>query len=101
MKVLNVKSTGNMEFHIDADEFLAEPTDEAFSVEQQNSLNELLASIQAEGLQELHVEQTEFRNFVHKVKGDEVLRSDNVNSYQVFVELENYIKALKTFEEGE
>lgn len=101
MKALNVKSTGNIEFHMDADEFLAEPTDEAFSVEQQNSLNELVASIQAEGLQELHVEQTDFKSFVHKSKSGEVLVSDNVNSYQVFVDLENYIKSLKAFEEGE
>lgn len=101
MKVLNVKSTGNIEFHVNSDEYLAEPTDEAFSVEQQNALNDLVASIQSEGLQELHVEQTDFKSFVHKVKSGEVLVSDNVNSYQVFVDLDSYIAALKTFQNGE
>ena len=101
MKTLNVKSTGNIEMALNSDHFLVEQTHEALSVEQQNSLDELVASIQSEGLQELHIEQTDFNSFVHKVKSGEVLVSDNVNSYQVFVDLENYITAFKSFEEGE
>ncbi|BAQ90100.1 hypothetical protein [uncultured Mediterranean phage uvMED] len=98
MKTLNVKSTGNIEMALNSDHFLVEQTHEAFSVEQQNSLNELVASIQSEGLQELHIEQADFNSFVHKVKSGEVLVSDNVNSYQVFEDLENYITAFKSFE---
>lgn len=104
MKVLNIKTTGSLILIINQDEFLTEISHVAFSAEQQSALNDLVASLQAEGVRELHVEEREFQSFVHKVKNDEVLASDNVNSYQVFVDLEHYVNAIKNYEpnvEGE
>ena len=98
MKILNLKSNGNFHLNINGEDCVTEVSDAAFSVERQNNLNALLASIQSEGLQELHIEQTDFTNFVHKVSSGNVNVTDNVNSYQVFVELEDYLNDIKNNE---
>jgi hypothetical protein len=99
MKVFNIKSNGNLTFNVnDQKTYSCEVTNPAFSVDHQNELNSLLSSIQSEGLQEMHIEQTDFKSFVHKVKNEEVLMSDNVNSFEVFVNLESYVTDLENYE---
>ena len=99
MKALNIKSNGSLSVNLnDQKTYSCEVAHPAFSVDNQNELNNLLSSIQSEGLQELHVEETDFNSFVHKIKNGEVLVSDNVNSYEVFVNLESYIIELENYE---
>lgn len=100
MKSLNIISSGNLKFIASQYEYNGDITNSAFSVSRQNALNDLLSSIQSEGLQELHIEQTDFNSFVHKVKNGQVLASDNVNYYEVFSDLENYAKELKDYEDA-
>ena len=98
MKALNLKSNGNFAILINEEDCQTEVSNAAFTIDRQNNLNALLASIQSEGLQELHIEQTDFNSFVHKIKSGEVFASDNVNSYEVFVELEEYLNDIKNSE---
>ncbi len=100
MKNLNITSSGNLKFFTSQYEYNGDITNSAFSVNRQNNLNSLLSLIQSEGLQELHIEQTDFNSFVHKVKNGQVLASDNVNSFEVFSDLENYAKEIKDYEDA-
>jgi len=100
MKSINITSSGNLKFIASQYEYNGDINNSASSVDRQNNLNNLLSSIKSEGLQELHVEQTDFNSFVHKIKNGDLLASDNVNSYEVFSDLENYAKEMKDYEES-
>ena len=98
MKAFNLKTNGAVEFTTDTEQYVTDVTDTAFS---EDRLEDLLAEIKGEALIELHIEINVQQSFVHKVTSVDVSRSDNVNSYPVFVDLQGYCDELRASSEGE
>ena len=95
MKVFNLRTTGKVQLKIDAEEFVTEIDDPKFSTGHQTALSELVASLQEQGVQELHVEKDQYKSFVHKIKSDGVLSSNDTDAYPIFTNLQEYVNDLK------
>ena len=101
MKAFNLKTNGAVEFTTDTEQYVTDVTDTAFSEDRKTALEDLLAEIKSEALIELHIEVNVQQSFVHKVTNVDVARTDNVNSYPVFVDLQGYCDELRASLEGE
>ena len=94
MKVLNLLTTGKIEIAVNNHAYVTEVTDPLFSEPHRTNLDNLVSSLQEQGLTELHIEQNNGREFVHKVKNGEVLSENDVNAYPVFSNLQEYANDL-------
>tara|TARA_B100000035_G_C20977606_1_gene543900 strand:- start:15 stop:368 length:354 start_codon:yes stop_codon:yes gene_type:complete len=95
MKVFNLKTNGKIEIMYEGASYIADTSHPDFSTDQQNALAALVTEIQTDGYNEIHIETNGLDNFVHKRATNGVDASDNVNSYQIFVDLGEYAEALK------
>ena len=95
MKVLNLRTDDRVEIHYEGAEYVADAAHPDFSTAQQDALNALVTELQTDGFQEIHIETNAEDNFVHKRANYDVQVSDNVNGYQIFVDLGQYAESLK------
>lgn len=99
MKVFNLKVNGSVEILYEGVSYLADTSHPDFTPSQQNALQNLVTELQTDGFNEIHIETNALDNFVHKKETDNVVASDNVNSYQIFVDLGEYAESLKASHE--
>lgn len=95
MKVFNLKTDGRVEIYYEGVGYTADTSHPDFTTTQQNSLDALLTELQTGGYNEIHIETNNLDNFVHKKATNGMDASDNVNSYQIFVDLGEYAESLK------
>lgn len=101
MKAFNLKTNGAVELTTDTEQYITDVTDTAFSESRKTALDNLLTEIKSEGVTELHLEENGPNIFVHKVTAEDILHSDNVNSYDVFRDMQGYCDELRASLEGE
>lgn len=95
MKAFNLKTNGSVEINYEGAGYLADTSHPDFTTSQQNALQSLVAELQTDGYNEIHIETNNLDNFVHKKATNGMDASDNVNSYQIFVDLGEYAESLK------
>ena len=99
VKALALWTTGKVSIQIDGEEYIAEISHPAFSTEHQTALAAMKNGLQADGASEIFIEEHPHESFIHKIINGENHTSDNVNSYQVFVDLRKYADDLKNYED--
>ena len=99
VKVLALWTTGKVSVQIDGEEYVAEITHPAFSTEHQTALAAMRNDLQADGASEIFIEEHPHESFIHKIINGKNHQSDNVNSYQVFVDLREYADDLKNYDD--
>lgn len=90
MKMLNVKSTGAILFIYDGKEGILDTSHADLSPADQSNLQGLIDTLQANNLQEIHMEENTMRSFVHKVGIGQLIEEDDPNAYESFATLHQW-----------
>lgn len=90
MKVLNIKSDGTFTFVIPEGEGVSDTSDERLSAADAQSIQDEIDTLQAQNLQELHLEKGPTQTFVHKVGSGKFISEDDPEAYNVFMTLDQW-----------
>ena len=90
MKVLNIKSDGTFSFIASYGEGNADTSNESLSAADAQLFQDEIDTLQAQGLQELHLEKGPMRTFVHKVGHDKFIVEDDPDAYNCFVAMDQW-----------
>lgn len=90
MKVLNIKSDGTFSFVCADGEGKSDTSDERLSAADAQSIQDEIDTLQAQGLQELHLEKGPTQTFVHKVGANKFIVEDDPEAYNVFMTMDQW-----------
>lgn len=90
MKVLNIKSDGTFTFINGDIEGTADTSHAGLSAADQQLFQDQIDTLQAQNLQELHLEKGPMRTFVHKVGNGKFIVEDNPDAYGVFSTMDQW-----------
>ena len=90
MKVLNIKSDGTFSFVIPDGEGTADTSCEHLSAADIQLFQDEIDTLQAHGLQELHLEKGPTQTLVHKVGNGKFIEEDDPDAYNVFVAMDQW-----------
>ena len=90
MKVLNIKSDGSFAFVNGDIEGVADTSNAGLSAADQQLFQDEIDTLQAQNLQEIHLEQGPVKTFVHKVGNGKFIVEDDPNAYNVFATMDQW-----------
>lgn len=94
MKVFNLKTTGVISFVFDDLEVVTDTSDINFTSSMQTKLNNLVAELQANNFQEIHMESNSRSVFTHKVGIDNFEALDYAD-HEIFTTMETWSDAFR------
>lgn len=90
MKFLNIKSDGTFSFVTPDGEGNSDVSDPRLSAADAQSIQDEIDTLQAQNLQELHLEKGPIQTFVHKVGRGKFVLEDDPEEYNVFMTLDQW-----------
>lgn len=90
MKVLNIKSDGTFIFVNGDVEGVSDTANAGLSAADQRLFQDEIDTLQAQNLQEIHLEQGPTKTFVHKVGKGKFIVEDDPNVYNVFLTMDQW-----------
>lgn len=90
MKVLNIKSDGTFTFVNGDIEGVADTSNSGLSAADQQLFQDQIDTLQANNLQELHLEKGPIHTFVHKVGVGQFITEDDPDAYNVFAIMDQW-----------
>ena len=90
MKVLNIRSDGTFSFIDTYGEGVADTSHEGLSAADARLIQDEIDTLQAQGLQELHLEKGPMKAFVHKVGSNKFIVEDDPDAYNCFVAMDQW-----------
>ena len=88
--MLNIKSDGTFAFVVDDKEGVSDTSDTRLSESDRQQIQAEIDTMQAHNLQELHLEKSATRSFVHKVGSGSFVEEDDPDVYQAFNTLDQW-----------